>query len=64
MKIKVSDLCYLLDFSEQVELILDDMVIGPLPFHKLGYTGYEIISIHAAKKGLVVMRVKDPREEK
>lgn len=64
MKIKVGDLSYLLDFSEQIELVFDDMVIGPMPLHELGFVGYEIIGIHAAKKGLLVLRVKDPREEK
>lgn len=63
MKITVGDLCYLLDFSEKVELVMDDKVIGPIEIHRLGYVGYEVIGMHATSKGLLFLRVKDPRDE-
>lgn len=63
MKLTVQNLCYLMDFREMVEIVLDDKVIGPIEYHKLWYAGYEKIGIHAIKKGLLFLRCKDPREE-
>lgn len=62
MKLTVGDLCYLLDYGEKVEIVLDDKVIGPIEYHKLGYVGYEIIGMHSSAKGLLFLRCKDPRE--
>lgn len=61
MKLTLQELTYIIPYGTQVELLPDEGVIGPIEWQKLGFMGYEILSIYPADKNLLVIRVKEQK---